>query len=151
MAYTSYVDNEMRPDQLDVLESMMEALRKDNKRVYVIAVPRGEYDLDRLKEVCRDIPEVRHAIPVSGTIDIVIGGDQKTAEEIGSRIASCTGEPIGCVEYTQPEEGMINFYRQLKAAIRAAREAVEQVHMYDPSSDSLAARAAALRKNLEGQ
>jgi len=151
MEYTSYVDSGRGPDQFDVLRTVMEIPRKAGREVYVLAVPRGEYDLEKLKAACRDIPEASHAIHVNGTIDVVVDGDLKRAEEIGRRISACTGEPIGCVHYDGAEDGMINFYRKLKAAIRTAREAIEPVHTYDPTKDSIAARAATLRDSLAGK
>lgn len=151
MQYTSYVDNGRGPDQFDVLRFMMEIIRKKGKTVYVIAVPRGKYDLEKLKADCSNIPEVRSAIAVNETLDIVVEGDQKAAEAVGKRIAECTDEPIGCVQYEGAEGGMINFYRRLKAAIRTARESFEPVHTYDHSRDSIAAKAAALRENLAGK
>ncbi len=147
MEYTSYIETGRGPDQLDLLERRIKVAGAGGKEVYILAIPRGEYDASELKELCFDVEEVHSALNVNGTIDIVVAGDYKKAEDIGREIFTHTGQEVGCVKYSG--ESMSPFYLLIKKAIRAAKDRLSPVHTYDPSKDSTSAKIKELKDILE--
>ena len=139
MVYSNLIeDPKQRPGALDMMDIHLKRARAraEGQEVYVLAMSREDFDdPTEAARTFRDMPGVFEALPVNGTIDVIMRGTAEQAEELARRIHIETGQQIGYVRY----EGQApsRMYMDVRAAITTARKEGKPCRMYDPAKDSL--------------
>jgi len=72
----------------------------------------------------------------NGTVDLIVQG-KDFALEMAKKVSETTNEQVGVVEYSGQK--VEDLYRDMKGAIKLAKDKKVQVHLFNPETDSLEA------------
>ena len=135
MDYSTFIRTGYKPDRFDELKLYLNRAKRIGKPVYVLTMSKEDHFHEKITEKLKELPGVIYALPVNGTIDVIMAGTEKEAKELAKKLYIETSEHIGCVKYDG--DNMINFYVTLKDAISIARKKNKPWHVYNPNEDSL--------------
>ncbi len=107
-----------------------------NGDAYVLAV-KTDYPAAELKEPLKDMEGYFSVIGLKGRINVVVEGERQ-AKEIANKVFEILESPVGIVKY-EDDHHSISIQVDLLKTIRIAKNKGENVHLYDPSTESLEA------------
>ncbi|RLE42349.1 hypothetical protein DRJ19_04315 [Candidatus Woesearchaeota archaeon] len=156
--YTTWTLNQNRPGPIGIWGDILNAMEKkvegkENKSVYVLGISRGDceylgYSVKTLEEKIRNFRGIKEIHPINNLITIAIIGDKRKAKRVAERLYACTGLEVGVVKYDK-DEWAFGTYALLRMAIREAIKKGENIHFYNPDTDSLEGELKRLRKLLK--
>jgi len=140
MGYSTFIRTGYKSDKFDDLEFMIAMAGRD-KAVYILSIDSNAESEKLYKEY--QIDKQKRIIQVSGTIDIVVKGEEDAKKE-ALEIYEKTRQPVGIVKYEGQNMGEL--YLDIRGAIEAAKDNNMPYFVYNHKTDSLQAKLEAQLK-----